>query len=121
MDETLSDGQWQMSALMDERAVLHSPLMLTVRPGVSPARSRLSGDGTEEAHVGQAAEVVLRLMMQNSRAAVDCREPAILVLVLLEAGSPASSKGTDETENAEQSAGTHFTRYTSTKVQILTS
>ncbi len=105
MDETLSDGQWQMSALMDERAVLHSPLMLTVRPGVSPARSRLSGDGTEEAHVGQAAEVVLRLMMQNNKAAVDCREPAILVLVLLEAGSASSTQEAAETENAEQPAG----------------
>jgi hypothetical protein len=80
--------------------------MLTVRPGVSPARSKLSGDGTEEAHVGQAAEVVLRLMMQNNKAAVDCREPAILVLVLLEAGSASSSsQQTDETEHAEQPAG----------------
>ena len=42
-----------------------SPLGLTVRPGVSPRSSNISGDGTVEAHVGQPAEVVLRLMMHS--------------------------------------------------------
>jgi len=44
---------------------LDSPLVLTMRPGVSAKRSNISGDGTVEAHVGQPAEVVLRLMMHN--------------------------------------------------------
>ena len=83
IERVVSDGKWLMSAFMDDHRVLHSPLALTVRPGVS-IWSNLTGDGTREAHVGQAAEVILRLIMHNGKPAVDCREPAVLVLVLLE-------------------------------------
>jgi len=87
IEEIVSDGKWQMSALMDQHPILHSPLVLTIRPGVSAKRSNISGDGTVEAHVGQPAEVVLRLRMHNHLPAVDCREPAVLVLALQQEGA----------------------------------
>ena len=58
IERVVTDGKWLMSAFMDDHRVLHSPLALTVRPGVS-IWSNLTGDGTREAHVGQAAEVIL--------------------------------------------------------------
>ena len=82
-----------------------SPLALTVRPGVSPKNCQLSGDGTHEAHVGQAAEVVLRMMMHNNVSALDCRESAALILVLNRKGTGVSDAAASPSQSAKSAPG----------------
>lgn len=73
---------------IDDVLVRGSPLALTVRPGVSARSSNITGDGTMEAHVGQPAEVVLRLMMHSNIPGV-CSSPASREL-LRDANSPGA-------------------------------
>ena len=109
VDTPVEDGAWVLHATIGGQPPLHSPLPVTVRPGISPKDSYLNGDGASEAIAGVPASVTLHLMMHNNVSATDCSEPAVLVLLRKEdeekvAGESVGGKADGEAGDGAVSA-----------------